>query len=106
MMMRDTMSQADLSTRAKGSRSMQEAEKTGTDGAGANILLIEDDETLASLLARVLRNEGYHVDLLDRADALPPSAKLQRYDVVLSDIHLADGTSGHDVLRQVRQTTD
>jgi DNA-binding NtrC family response regulator len=87
---------------------MQDAEKTGTEpvGAGANILLIEDDETLASLLARVLRNEGYHVDLLDRADALPPPAKLQRYDVVLSDIHLADGTSGHDVLRQVRQTTD
>jgi DNA-binding NtrC family response regulator len=87
---------------------MQDAEKTGTEpvGAGANILLIEDDETLASLLARVLRNEGYHVDLLDRADALPSPAKLQRYDVVLSDIHLADGTSGHDVLRQVRQTTD
>src|SRR5215831_19651519 len=109
MTMRDSLPHSNLSTRAKGSRStMTDAEKIGTEpqGAGANILLIEDDETLASLLARVLRNEGYHVDLLDRADALPSAAKLQRYDVVLSDIHLADGTSGHDVLRQVRQTTD
>ena len=71
---------------------------------GATILLIEDDETLAGLLARVLRNEGYHVDLIDRADELP--AKLSRYDVVLSDIHLAGGTSGHDVLKQVRLASD
>jgi DNA-binding NtrC family response regulator len=74
--------------------------------ANARVLLLEDDETLASLLARVLRNEGYSVDLLDRADALPPAAKLAHYDVVLSDIHLAEGTSGHDVLREVRATTD
>ncbi len=66
------------------------------------VLLLEDDETLAALLARVLRNEGYQVDLLDRADALPAGAKLAKYDVVLSDIHLADGTSGHDVLKRVR----
>jgi two-component system response regulator AtoC len=72
----------------------------------AHVLLLEDDDTLAALLARVLRNEGYVVDLLDRADALPTGAKLARYDVVLSDIHLAGGTSGHDVLRQVRQITE
>src|ERR1700757_4564212 len=72
-----------------------------TEGRGT-ILLFEDDETLAALLARVLRNEGYKVDLLDRADALPGPAKLSRYDVVLSDIHLAGDTSGHDVLKRVR----
>ena len=64
------------------------------------ILLIEDDETLASLLARVLRGEGYHVELLDNADDLPPAAKLARFDVVLSDIHLANGTNGNDVLKR------
>jgi DNA-binding NtrC family response regulator len=72
----------------------------------ASILLVEDDDTLAGLLARVLRTEGYSVDLLDRADALPGAAKLARYDVVLSDIHLAEGTSGHDVLREVRKAND
>ncbi|HEY2509232.1 MAG TPA: sigma-54 dependent transcriptional regulator [Polyangiaceae bacterium] len=74
------------------------------EGRGT-ILLFEDDETLAALLARVLRNEGYKVDLLERAD-VPGAAKLARYDVVLSDIHLADGTSGHDVLKKVRATSE
>jgi two-component system response regulator AtoC len=70
----------------------------------AHILLFEDDETLAGLLARVLRTEGYHVDVLDNADAVPGAAKLARYDVVLSDIHLANDTNGHDVLRRVHET--
>jgi DNA-binding NtrC family response regulator len=78
----------------------------GEAAARAQILLLEDDETLAGLLARVLRGEGYQVDTLDRADALPAAAKLGRYDVVLSDIHLAEGTNGHEVLRQVRLVSD
>jgi DNA-binding NtrC family response regulator len=68
----------------------------------AHILLFEDDETLAGLLARVLRTEGYDVDVLDNADAIPSAAKLARYDVVLSDIHLANDTSGHEVLKRIR----
>jgi len=71
----------------------------------AHLLLLEDDEMLSGLLARVLRSDGYTVDLLDRADELPPPAKLAQYDVVLSDIHLAGGTNGHDVLRAVRKVT-
>jgi two-component system response regulator AtoC len=74
--------------------------------ARASILLVEDDDTLAGLLARVLRTEGYQVDVLDRADLLPPPPKLAKYDVVLSDIHLAEGTSGHDVLREVRKASE
>ena len=70
--------------------------------ASGQILLFEDDETLAGLLARVLRTEGYHVDVLDNANDLPTDARLGRYDVVLSDIHLAGDTSGQDVLRRVR----
>ncbi|MGH7296414.1 MAG: sigma-54-dependent transcriptional regulator, partial [Polyangiaceae bacterium] len=82
-----------------------EGAKAGVEGtgAGAHILLFEDDDTLAGLLARVLRTEGYHVDVLDSVDAMPSEAKLARYDVVLSDIHLANETSGHDVLKRVRE---
>ncbi len=69
---------------------------------GTHILLFEDDDTLAGLLARVLRADGCHVDILDNADAVPSPARLARYDVVLSDIHLANDTSGHDVLKRVR----
>jgi DNA-binding NtrC family response regulator len=81
--------------------------KTGVEGvgAGAHILLFEDDDTLAGLLARVLRTEGYHVDVLDNADAVPTESRLARYDVVLSDIHLANDTSGHDVLKRIRESS-
>jgi DNA-binding NtrC family response regulator len=71
--------------------------------AHAHILLFEDDDTLSGLLARVLRTEGYHVDVLEDATAIPSPAKLAKYDVVLSDIHLANESSGHDVLRLVRE---
>jgi DNA-binding NtrC family response regulator len=83
---------------------MAEQGSTKDTESRGQVLLLEDDETLAALLARVLRTEGYHVDLLDRADEVPAGAKLARYDVVLSDIHLANGTSGHDVLKRVRTT--
>jgi DNA-binding NtrC family response regulator len=82
------------------------ATSQGASGSqGGQILLFEDDDTLAALLARVLRSEGYEVDVLDTAQAMPPPPKLTRYDVVLSDIHLADDTSGHDVLRRVRDAS-
>jgi two-component system, NtrC family, response regulator AtoC len=83
------------------------ASKTAIEGVGvgAHILLFEDDDTLAGLLARVLRTEGYHVDVLDNADAVPSASRLARYDVVLSDVHLANDTSGHDVLKRIREAS-
>jgi two-component system, NtrC family, response regulator AtoC len=72
-----------------------------TRQAGIGILLFEDDDALAGLLARVLRAEGYTVDVLDSAEDTPPAGKLGSYAVVLSDVHLANDTSGHDVLRKV-----
>jgi DNA-binding NtrC family response regulator len=74
-------------------------------GPGTHILLFEDDDTLASLLARVLRADGCQVEVLESADAIPGPAKLARFDVVLSDIHLANDTSGHDVLKRVRSVS-
>jgi two-component system, NtrC family, response regulator AtoC len=79
-------------------------DQRGEVAHATHILLFEDDDTLAGLLARVLRSDGCHVDVLDSADAIPGLTKLARYDVVLSDIHLANDTSGHDVLRRVRAT--
>jgi two-component system response regulator AtoC len=76
---------------------------TESGEARSQILLFEDDDTLAGLLARVLRTEGYRVDVFDNASAIPGPSKVARYDVVLSDIHLANDTSGHDVLRRIRE---
>jgi|HubBroStandDraft_1064217.scaffolds.fasta_scaffold56093_2 two-component system response regulator AtoC len=93
----------DRPARGKGMTNDKTESSAATDGA--HILLFEDDETLAGLLARVLRTEGYHVDVLDDANEVPKADKLARYDVVLSDIHLANETNGHDVLRRVRESS-
>src|SRR5581483_9946079 len=53
-----------------------ETQKPAPAASQAHILLFEDDETLAGLLVRVLRNEGYHVDVADNAKDVPPPAKL------------------------------
>ena len=80
-----------------------EAETHSDTKTYGHILVLEDDDTLADLLARVLRAEGYKVDLLDNAKDLPGAAKLNEYDLVLSDIHLAEDTNGRDVLKHVRE---
>jgi DNA-binding NtrC family response regulator len=77
--------------------------KTETVRPGVRVLLFEDDEALGSLLARVLRNDGYRVDVLDSGRAMPAPDEVCRYDVVLTDVHLAGDTNGHDVLRRVRE---
>jgi two-component system, NtrC family, response regulator AtoC len=69
-------------------------------GEGGAVLLVEDDETLSDLLARVLRAERYKVDVRNRADRVA-ELELGAYDAVVSDIHLEGGT-GYDVLRTVR----
>jgi DNA-binding NtrC family response regulator len=68
------------------------------------VLLIEDDETLAGLLARVLRTDTYQVDILESGESMPTGAKLGTYDVVLTDVHLAGKITGHDVLKRVRES--
>src|SRR5437763_807358 len=72
--------------------------------SAARILLFEDDETLASLLSQVLRADGYTVTAFDNAGAVPPAADLLTYDLILSDIHLAGDSTGHEVLRRVRES--
>ncbi len=79
-----------------------EKASTAMPDGGARILLFEDDETLGDLLARSLRAERHVVDVLDSAADLPANGTLATYDVVVSDIHLADDTSGHDVLKAIR----
>src|ERR1700722_16357684 len=88
--------------RRGGAMSDDGASKTAIEGAGAgaHILLFEDDDTLAGLLAPRPRREGYQGDGLDNADPVPANSKLGRYDVVLSDVHLANDTNGHDVLKR------
>src|SRR6266852_955847 len=56
------------------------------------ILIVEDDPSLASGLARILEAEGYAVDVAGRGE---------RFDLVILDIGLP-GMDGFEVLRRLR----
>jgi two-component system, OmpR family, phosphate regulon response regulator PhoB len=66
------------------------------------ILAIEDDWTVRTVLEHTLRSAGYDIDLVpgisDARDLLAEG----RYDLVLLDLNLPDG-SGLDLLRDIRK---
>ena len=65
------------------------------------ILLMEDDEALRGLLARVLRSAGY--DVVEAADGASGLAHWREggADLVLTDIHMPD-TNGIEVMLELR----
>ena len=66
----------------------------------ARILLIEDDPAAGPALQKVLRDEGYDVDLAPRGDDGLARAKAQPYDLVLTDFKLP-GLSGLELIAQL-----
>ena len=72
---------------------------------GASILIVEDDEAIATGLALNLKLEGYRPDTIhDGADALSLLGE-QAFDLVLLDISLPR-KNGLDLLRELRQRGD
>jgi len=65
------------------------------------LLLVEDDERLASALARGLRGEGYAVDTATDGDDAVVQARVYDYDLVILDVMLP-GTDGVSVCRTMR----
>lgn len=65
------------------------------------ILLAEDDPTMLSLLRTLLRLEGFETVALGDQDNLLDAIYREHPDVILLDVHLAQG-NGVDLLRQIR----
>jgi CheY-like chemotaxis protein len=64
------------------------------------VLLVEDHPDTSRLMARLLRGSGYRVSTADSVSAALQTADTERFDVVVSDIGLPDG-SGFDLIRQL-----
>ena len=66
-----------------------------------NILIIDDEEKLRSLLARIVKSEGF--DVVEAADLKSGFKKLELndIDVVLCDVKLPDG-NGVDFLQKIK----
>jgi two-component system OmpR family response regulator len=66
------------------------------------LLVVEDEERLAQLLARGLREEGYAVDVCGRGEDALWMAAAVPYDVIVLDVMLP-GLDGFQTLRKLRE---
>jgi len=64
------------------------------------ILVVEDEQDLASAIADSLRRDGYAIDIAPTARSAMSLTSVNTYDVVCLDLNLPDG-DGLDVCRQV-----
>jgi two-component system, OmpR family, response regulator len=69
------------------------------------ILIVEDDATLASGIARILQGEGHVVDVVSGGEQAAQGARQERFDLILLDIGLP-GIDGFEVLRRLRAAGD
>ncbi len=67
----------------------------------AEVLLIEDDASVATALRDLLRAEGLHVAMATDSRAGLASARTGNFDVVLTDLQMP-GVSGMDVIEQLQ----
>jgi putative two-component system response regulator len=74
---------------------------TLSEGAGARILIVDDDEQVRGLLRRVLAAAGYSIEELSSAEDALARIREDPPDLVLLDLNLPD-KSGHEVLEAVR----
>ena len=65
------------------------------------ILIVEDDATLASGIARILEGEGHAVDVVARGEEAVLGARQERFDMIILDVGLP-GIDGFEVLRRLR----
>jgi two-component system OmpR family response regulator len=66
------------------------------------VLIVEDQQKLAALLARGLREEGHAADVAERGEDAAWMALAARYDVIVLDIMLP-GIDGLETCRELRR---
>jgi DNA-binding response OmpR family regulator len=65
------------------------------------ILIVEDDPTAATVLAKGLREHAYAVDVANDGDAALEQAAINQYDLLIVDV-LLPGIDGFEVCRRLR----
>ncbi|MBI5443752.1 MAG: sigma-54-dependent Fis family transcriptional regulator [Deltaproteobacteria bacterium] len=66
------------------------------------VFVVDDDDLIASMLARAMKKEGYEVKGADSAAGLAAKISAWSPDVVMLDVSLGDA-SGLDVLREIQE---
>ncbi|HXW97286.1 MAG TPA: response regulator transcription factor [Gemmatimonadales bacterium] len=66
------------------------------------VLLVEDEARLADSIARGLRQTAHAVDVADRLSAARQKLEVERYDAVILDVNMPDG-SGFGLAAELRK---
>ena len=74
--------------------------------AALEILLVDDDDPLREMLSRSFEREGHRVTAVADGQAALEAAAERPYDIVLLDVALGAGPTGHDVARMLRSRRD
>src|SRR5919199_1588234 len=67
-----------------------------------DILLVDDDRPLREMLTRSFEREGHRVIAVADGEAALDAAADRAFDIVLLDVALGAGPTGHDVARMLR----
>lgn len=70
--------------------------------AGARLLVVDDEESVALTVSEVLRQEGYQVDTASSGSAAVRLMEDAEFDLVLTDLHM-EGGDGISVLSEIQQ---
>jgi len=73
-------------------------------GGNARILVVDDDENIRKVLAKILEDEGYTVESVGTAKEAIEITKRKFYNLALIDIRLPD-MEGVKLLTKIRDTT-
>ena len=84
-----------------GSLLVSETKRSRSAGA-ETILVVDDDDPVRVMLARLLRTQGYSVSQAANAEEARESLDLQRPDLVISDI-VMPGESGIELRRTIAE---
>lgn len=68
------------------------------------ILLVEDEPGIQLAMRGLLRRDGYDVRVASTGKEALEAIECEIYDLILTDLSLADGVSGLDVARRARAT--
>ncbi len=74
--------------------------------AALDILLVDDDDPLREMLSRSFEREGHRVTAVADGQSALDAAAERPYDIVLLDVALGAGPTGHDVARMLRARRD